>query len=79
MKIRSRTIAPATVKDPLNEKTKSAVTAATSSMDFGANSLRFIAMGVKMTLSASIIAVLQTTEPIPFPIAIPTLSCDAAI
>ena len=27
----------------------------------------------------STIAVLQTTEPIPFPIAIPTLSCDAAI
>ena len=50
-----------------------------SRMAFGAKSLRLIAMGMKTIPIARIMAVLQMTEPMPLPIAMPTLSCEAAI
>jgi len=66
-------------KEPLKENKNSTVTAAKSRIAFGAKLFLSIGIGKKIMLTASIIAVLHITEPMPLPIAIPTLSCEAAI
>ena len=78
-KMSSSTRAPIIEKEPLSEKAKSAATAASSRAALGAKSLRLTAMGIKIMLMAKIMAVLQMTEPMPLPMAMPTLSCEAAM
>lgn len=73
------TAAPTVVNAPPSEQANSATTAATSSSDLGANSRRLMASGMNIMLIASIIAVLHMTEPMPLPMAMPTLPCDAAM
>ena len=74
----SGTAAPPIEKEPSSENANSAASAMMRSPAFGAKSFRFTAIGIKIRLIARIIAVLHITEPMPLPIAIPTLSCDAA-
>ena len=74
-----RTTAPTMVNEPFKESTNNAPRAAIRRRDFGAKSFLSITIGIKIMLIARIIAVLHTTEPIPLPIAMPTLSCDAVI
>ena len=73
------TIAPHTETEPPSENKKSVVTAKKSRIALGAKDLLSTAIGIKTTLIARMSAVLQMTEPMPLPIAIPTFSCEAAI